>query len=60
MNDFQRLLELEEADAWLEYLTSTREASAECYSDVEFWAWARLRRRLRLIRARQAELAPVA
>jgi hypothetical protein len=60
MNDFHRLLEVEEAEAWLEYLIATREASAENYGDVEFWAWARLRRRLRLAKEKQAELAPVA
>jgi len=59
MNDVQRLLELEEADAWLEYLAATREADASQYTDVEFWAWARLRRRLRVIKERLAELTPV-
>ena len=56
----RELLEIEEADAWLEYLRATREAPASCYENVERWAWSRLRGRLRTIRARQAELVPVA
>jgi hypothetical protein len=58
--DVRELLEIEEADAWFEYLCSTREAPASCYANVERWAWARLSGRLRSIRARQAELVPVA
>jgi hypothetical protein len=58
--DVRELLEIEEADAWFEYLRATREAPASCYPNVERWAWSRLRGRLRSIRARQAELVPVA
>ncbi|MHB8059307.1 MAG: hypothetical protein ACYDHO_00525 [Gaiellaceae bacterium] len=58
--DVRELLEIEEADAWFEYLCATREAPASCYSTVEHWAWLRLRGRLRSIRARRAELVPVA
>ena len=56
----RELLEIEEADAWLEYLRATREAPASCYENVERWAWSKLRGRLRTIRARRAELVPVA
>jgi hypothetical protein len=58
--DVRELLELEEADAWFEYLCATREAPASCYANVERWAWLRLRGRLRSIKARRAELVPVA
>jgi hypothetical protein len=36
------LLLIEEADAWFEYLESTRAQSAIRYVEVEPWAWARL------------------
>ena len=42
--DVRELLEIEEADAWIEYLC----------------AWLRLRGRLRSIKARRADLVPVA
>jgi hypothetical protein len=56
------LLQLEEADAWLEYLQATRAVAGrrERYEEVEPWAWARLNVRLRAIRARRAKLAPAA
>ena len=53
------LLEMEEADAWFEYLDSTRNQSQSRYGEVEPWAWARLAQRLRAIRARRARLRPV-
>ena len=53
------LLMMEEADAWFEYLDSTRGQSALRYTEVEPWAWARLSQRLRAIRARRAKLRPV-
>jgi hypothetical protein len=56
----RELLEIEETDAWFEYLWATREAPASCYENIEYWAWSRLSGRLRAIRARQAELVPVA
>ena len=58
--DVRELLEIEEADAWFEYLRVTREAPASCYANVERWAWSRLCGRLRSIKARRAGLVPVA
>lgn len=58
--DVRELLEIEEADAWFEYLRVTREVPRARYAEVELWAWARLRGRLHAIRARRAELVPVA
>ena len=52
------LLLIEEADAWFEYLESTRGQTETRYGEVEPWAWARLAQRLRAIRARRAKLAP--
>jgi hypothetical protein len=52
------LLLIEEADAWFEYLESTRGQSAGRYVEVEPWAWARLSQRLRAIRARRSKLRP--
>jgi len=54
------LLLIEEADAWFEYLESTRGQSEIRYKEVEPWAWARLTQRLRAIRARRARLRPAA
>ncbi len=54
-------LAIEEADAWFEYLETTRaEASSNRYHEVEPWAWARLSQRLRAIRARRARLRTAA
>jgi hypothetical protein len=52
------LLLMEEADAWFEYLDTTRGQSAQRYGEVEPWAWARLAQRLRAIRARRGKLRP--
>jgi hypothetical protein len=52
------LLLIEEADAWFEYLESTRNQSAGRYREIEPWAWARLSQRLRAIRTRRAKLRP--
>ena len=52
------LLQMEEADAWFEYLDSTRGQSASRYGELEPWAWARLAQRLRAIRARRSRLRP--
>ncbi len=52
------LLLIEEADAWFEYLESTRGQTETRYAEVEPWAGARLAQRLRAIRARRARLAP--
>jgi hypothetical protein len=50
------LLLIEEADAWFEYLETTRDQSAKRYVEVEPWAWARLVQRLRAIRTRRSKL----
>jgi hypothetical protein len=52
------LLLIEEADAWFEYLETTRAQSALRYREVEPWAWARLSQRLRAIKTRRAKLKP--
>ena len=54
----QELLQLEEADAWFEYLESTRGQTEKRYGEVEPWAWARLSQRLRAVRARRSRLRP--
>jgi hypothetical protein len=51
---------IEEADAWFEYLESTRSQPLSRYGEVEPWAWARLSQRLRSIRRRRAKLRPAA
>ena len=56
----EELLQLEEADAWFEYLESTRSQGESRYSELEPWAWARLTQRLRAVRARRARLRPAA
>ena len=56
----QELLLIEEADAWFEYLESTRGQSETRYAELEPWAWARLSQRLRGVRARRARLSPAA
>lgn len=56
----EELLEIEEADAWFEYLETTRDQSAKRYQEIEPWAWSRLTLRLRGIRARRARLRPAA
>ena len=54
----EELLEIEEADAWFEYLESIRSLPSheQRYSEVEPWAWARLAVRLRTIRTRRSKL----
>jgi hypothetical protein len=56
----EELLLIEEADAWFEYLEATRGQSEMRYRELEPWAWARLRQRLRAIRTRRAKLKPAA
>jgi hypothetical protein len=51
---------IEEADAWFEYLETTRGQTAVRYVEVEPWAWVRLAQRLRAIAARRAKLRPAA
>jgi hypothetical protein len=54
----EELLEIEEADAWFEYLESIRSlpSNEQRYGEVEPWAWARLAVRLRTIRTRRSKL----
>ena len=59
-NEAEELLMIEEADAWFEYLETTRDQSAVRYVELEPWAWARLAQRLRAIRTRRAKLRPAA
>jgi hypothetical protein len=56
----EELLLIEEADAWFEYLEATRGQSELRYGELEPWAWARLRQRLRAVRTRRAKLRPAA
>lgn len=56
----EELLQIEEADAWFEYLEATRGQSERRYAEVEPWAWARLNQRLRAVGARRARLRPAA
>ena len=56
----EELLQIEEADAWFEYLEATRAQSETRYAELEPWAWARLNQRLRLVRKRRAKLPPAA
>ena len=56
----EELLQIEEADAWFEYLEATRNQTAARYKELEPWAWARLNQRLRAIKAKRAKLRPAA
>jgi len=58
IREAEELLEIEEADAWFEYLEATRNQSVTRYREVEPWAWARLNQRLRALGARRAKLKP--
>jgi hypothetical protein len=60
MTEAHELLLIEEADAWFEYLEATRAQTALRYTEIEPWAWARLRQRLRAIKTRRAKLRPAA
>ena len=60
MDEAQELLMIEEADAWFEYLEATRGQSELRYAEIEPWAWARLRQRLRAVKTRRAKLRPAA
>jgi hypothetical protein len=54
-------LAIEEADAWFEYLETTRaEASSNRYHEVEPWAWARLSQRLKAVKKKRTKLAAAA
>ena len=56
----EELLQIEEADAWFEYLEATRGQTEARYVEIEPWAWARLSQRLRAVRARRDRLRPAA
>jgi hypothetical protein len=56
----EELLQIEEADAWFEYLEATRGQNENRYAELEPWAWARLSQRLRAVRARRSRLRPAA
>jgi hypothetical protein len=56
----EELLLIEEADAWFEYLESTRGQTEVRYQEVEPWAWARLSQRLRAVRTRLEKLRAAA
>ena len=56
----EELLQIEEADAWFEYLESTRGQNENRYHELEPWAWARLSQRLRAVRTKRAKLRPAA
>ena len=58
VREAEELLEIEEADAWFEYLEATRNQSVTRYREVEPWAWARLNQRLRALGAGRAKLKP--
>lgn len=58
--DLREALLLEEADAWFEYLDATRAPGDARYEDVEPWAWARLRQRLRSVTQKRARLRSAA
>ena len=60
VREAEELLEIEEADAWFEYLEETRNQSVTRYREVEPWAWARLNQRLRALGTRRAKLKPAA
>jgi hypothetical protein len=53
------LLELEIAEAWSEYLETTRRADQMLYAVVEEWAWARLQKQLRWIASSPTTVHPV-
>jgi hypothetical protein len=59
--DSRDALAIEEADAWFEYLESTQaETGTGRYEEVEPWAWARLRQRLRSVERKRSKLRPAA
>jgi hypothetical protein len=54
-------LAIEEADAWFEYLESTQaEVATGRYDEVEPWAWARLKQRLRGVERKRSKVRPAA
>lgn len=59
-DEARRTLAAEEAAAWQAYLQAVRGRSGQEYGDLEPWAWAQLRHRLRSIRARRGWLSRAA
>jgi hypothetical protein len=55
MDALERLA-VEEADAWFEYLATTRSQEEQRYREIETWAWARLSERLHSIRSQRNRL----
>ena len=61
LNEAEEALAIEEADAWFEYLETTRTQSGPGrYDEVESWAWARLTQRLRILAVERVGLRPAA
>jgi hypothetical protein len=61
MRHSREALAIEEADAWFEYLESTQaELASGRYEEVEPWAWARLKQRLRAVERKRTRLRPAA
>jgi hypothetical protein len=58
VEEAEELLQIEEADAWFEYLEATRNETATRYAELEPWAWSRLNQRLRAIKVRRTKLRP--
>jgi hypothetical protein len=59
--DAREELAIAEADAWFEYLEATQaEIATGRYDEVEPWAWARLKQRLRTVERRRAKARPAA
>jgi hypothetical protein len=59
--DPREALAIEEADAWFEYLESIQaEAGSARYEEVEPWAWARLKQRLRSVERKRSRFRPAA
>jgi hypothetical protein len=59
--DQREELAIEEADAWFEYLEATQaEVASGRYDEVEPWAWARLKQRLRAVERRRSKMRPAA
>lgn len=50
------MLQIEECDAWFEYLHATRDQGPVRYEELEPWAWTRLKTRLKAIEARRGAL----
>jgi hypothetical protein len=50
------LLAIATAQAWADYLDTTRNLDGARYGEVEPWAWTRMQQRLRAVKARVAAL----